>query len=65
MVNTKLNSYEQNKKPAEIVKNNFRTFGESKTEQEQFFRTSALHTGLILAFISFDYIMQSTAFFQI
>ena len=49
MVNTKLNSHEQNKKYAEIVKNNFKTFGESETEQEQFFRKSVLHEGLILA----------------
>ena len=49
MVNTKLNSHEQNKKYAEIAKNNFKIFGESETEQEQFFRMSALHEGLILA----------------
>ena len=49
MVNTKLNSHEQNKKYAEIAKNSFKIFGESETEQEQFFRMSALHEGLILA----------------
>ena len=49
MVNTKLNSHEQNKKHAEIAKNNFKTFGEGETEQEQFSRKSPLHTGLILA----------------
>ena len=49
MVNTKLDSHEQNKKHAEIAKNNFRTFGESEAKQEQFFRMGALHTELILA----------------
>ena len=49
MVNTKLNSHEQNKKHAEIAKNNSRTSGESETKQEQFFRMGALHPGIILA----------------
>ena len=49
MVNTKLDSHEQNKKHAEIAKNNSRTFGESETKQEQFLRMGALQTGLILA----------------
>ena len=43
MVNTKLNSHEQNKKHAKIAKTSFRTFGESETEQEQFFRMSILN----------------------
>ena len=49
MVNTKLNSHEQNKKHTEIAKNNFKTFGENETKQEQFSRMSDLHTGPILA----------------
>ena len=49
MVNTNLNSHEQNKKHTEIAKNNFRTFGENETKQEQFSRMSDLHTGPILA----------------